>query len=76
MAEYRVFTRSWWKENPAYPNGLEPHAGPKRYKRVVFETEQEAREYAIAWNEANDAGRYSVKMEFESGNFTKGWNAS
>ena len=76
MTQYRVFIRSWWKENPAYPNGLEPHAGPKCYKRPVFETEKEAREYAKAWNAANDPGRYSVKMEFESGNFTKGWKAS
>jgi len=76
MTQYRVFTRSWWRDNPKYPNGLEPHAGPKNYKRVVFETEQEAREYALAWNEANDAGRYSVKMEFESGNYTRHWVAS
>jgi hypothetical protein len=72
MAQYRVFTRSWWKENPEYPNGLEPHAGPKRYKRAVFETEQEAREYCQEWNDLNAGGRLSVKMEFESGQFKLG----
>ena len=73
--QYRVFTRSWWIENPEYPNGLEPCAGPKRYKRAVFDNEHDAREYAKAWNNAHDAGRYSVKMEFESGHFKKGWKA-
>jgi hypothetical protein len=28
---YNVFTRTWWRNNPAYPNGLEPSPGRKRY---------------------------------------------
>ena len=66
MSQYKVFTRTWWTENPAYPNGLEPCAGPKTYKRRVFDTEQDAREYCQLWNDQNPPGRLSCKMEFES----------
>jgi hypothetical protein len=27
---YNVFTRTWWRENPAYPNGLEQWSGTRR----------------------------------------------
>lgn len=30
---YDVFIRTWWKENPAWPNGLEPQAGERSYLR-------------------------------------------
>lgn len=30
-ARYNVFTRTWWKPNPKWPNGREPHPGRKRY---------------------------------------------
>jgi hypothetical protein len=63
---YICFKRDWWRDNPKYPNGLEPHAGAKSYfKNKVFDTEQEAREFCQEYNENNDAGRYSRKMEFE-----------
>lgn len=42
---YNVFNRTWWKENPPWPNGLEPEAGlsrkaefeeaPAKYRREV-----------------------------------------
>jgi hypothetical protein len=40
---YRVFQRTWWKENPSWPHGLEPVAGRKTTVAVV-ETEEEARD--------------------------------
>lgn len=45
---YRVFKRSWWKENKdgTWPNGLEPCPGKRRYIRgAVFDTEEEARDF-------------------------------
>jgi len=39
---YRVFHRTWWRENPRWPNGLEPCAGRKTTAATV-ETEEEAR---------------------------------
>ena len=64
---YRCFTRTWWKDNPDWPNGLEPHAGRKKYRKdKTFQTLEEAREFCMDWNDNHDAGRYSYKMEFES----------
>jgi hypothetical protein len=41
---YRIFKRTWWVENPAWPNGLEPGADKRHYVRgLVCETEDEAR---------------------------------
>ena len=66
MMGFRCFSRTWWCENPSWPNGLEPEAGRKRYRRGArFETEEEARNYCIDWNDCHDGGRYSLKMEFE-----------
>ena len=28
---YICFKRDWWRDNPKYPNGLEPYAGAKSY---------------------------------------------
>ena len=71
---YRCFTRTWWKENSEWPNGLEPCAGQKKYVHgLCFDNEDDARQFAQAWNSENDPGRYSLKMEFESGEFTKSW---
>ena len=44
MKKYSVFTRTWWKFNKTWPNGLEPFPGEKSYIKH-FNTEQEAREY-------------------------------
>ena len=62
---YRVFTRTWWRENPAWPNGLEPCPGKRHYFHLRFASEQEAREYCQRWNRAHTAGRLSRKCEFE-----------
>ncbi len=62
---FRTFIRTWWKENPAWHNGLEPHAGPKNYTGDEYEDEDEARKASKAYNTTHDPGRYSEKMEFE-----------
>ena len=61
---YRVFKRTWWKDNPNWPDGLEPEAGPKRHI-CLARTEEEAQERCRKFNEENDAGRYSLKAEYE-----------
>ena len=62
---YQVFTRTWWKENPEWPDGREPCIGHRHYHPHRFETEQEAREYCQDWNATHEAGRLSRKCEFE-----------
>lgn len=59
-----VFTRTWWKDNPSWPNGLEPQAGDKHYiaRRVTM---AEARKICQEWNATHKPGRYSRKAEFE-----------
>lgn len=61
---YRTFTRTFWRENPAWPNGLEPCAGPRHY-HDDYDTMEEAREACREWNAEHDPGRLSRKMEFE-----------
>jgi hypothetical protein len=61
---YNVFHRTWWKENPSWPNGLEPGAG-KKMAIGEADTEDEAREMCREWNKAHKPGRYSDKAEFE-----------
>lgn len=61
---YRTFTRTWWKENPQWPNGLEPEAGKRRYHQD-YDTEQEALDACEQWNSTHNPGRYSRKMEYE-----------
>ena len=59
---YRVFTRTWWKDNPSWPGGLEPHLGRKTTLAQVG-TLREAQEIAKEYNDAHDPGRYSRKAE-------------
>jgi hypothetical protein len=61
---YQIFTRTWWRENEEWPNGLEPWPGRKR-RREVVDTEEEAIAYCVEWNANHDPGRYSLKAEFE-----------
>lgn len=64
---YRVFTRTWWKRNPSWPDGREPHVGRKSYAgHPSGVTEEEARTYCRQWNAENDPGPMSRKAEFES----------
>jgi len=62
---YRVFTRTWWKHNPAWPGGREPGAG-RRYTHFLTSDEEEARAYCQKWNETHKPGRLSRKCEWES----------
>ena len=61
---YVVFMRTWWRENPDYPDGLEPHLGARDVIATV-ETEGEARALCREINATNDPGRLSYKAEYE-----------
>jgi len=62
---FAVFTRTWWKESPDWPNGLEPEAGRKTYLERGLESEEDARALCHDWNRNHEAGRLSLKAEFE-----------
>jgi len=62
---YRVFTRTWWRNNPSYPNGLEPCAGHKTTICKRVGTEQEARTICQQYNNTHKPGRLSRKAEYE-----------
>jgi hypothetical protein len=61
---YRVFTRTWWKANPAWPGGREPSIG-RRYTLAIVETEDRARALCAAYKERNKPGLLSRKAEYE-----------
>jgi len=61
---FRTFTRTWWKENKSWPNGLEPEAGTAHY-HGRYENEKDARAACKQWNDTHDPGRLSIKMEYE-----------
>lgn len=65
MKNYIVFTRTWWKTNPNYPNGLEPNLGRKKVLRRGL-TRDEARQMCTEWNSNNNPGKLSRRAEFES----------
>tara|TARA_R110000851_G_scaffold174949_1_gene321146 strand:- start:711 stop:902 length:192 start_codon:yes stop_codon:yes gene_type:complete len=60
---FKVFSRTWWKENPDWPNGLEPSMGRKHTLDVVA-TEAEAVALCREYNK-RPSGRLSRKAEFE-----------
>ncbi len=62
---YNVFTRTWWKRNPAWPGGREPSAGRKTYLRKHV-TYADAREICRQYNETHEPGFLSRKAEFET----------
>jgi len=71
--KYRIFRRTWWKENPSYPNGLEPEPGPRHYVRgAVFDDEDKCRKECQRLNREAKSSltaeqrRLSLKYEFES----------
>jgi len=61
---YRVFHRTWWKLNPSWPSGLEPHLGNKALIGFA-EDQDEARSMCKEWNAEHDEGRFGDKAEFE-----------
>lgn len=62
---YYTFTRTWWRENPRWPNGLEPQAGRKRRTGHTFTHESEAQRFCKNYNETHNPGRLSRKCEYE-----------
>lgn len=63
---YRIFTRTWWRHNPSWPNGLEPCPGRKSYHGYPHRvTEVEAQTYCQHWNTTHTPGRLSRKAEYE-----------
>ena len=62
---YRVFTRTWWKDNKSWPDGLEPCAG-RKYTLDRVNTEEEALEICEEYNSTHKPGRYSRKAEYMS----------
>jgi hypothetical protein len=61
---FRTFTRAWWRENPAWPNGREPHAGRRTYHGRYY-NEDEARAACQEYNATHEPGPLSIKMEYE-----------
>ena len=66
MSGYKVYHRTWWTNNPSWPNGLEPGAGRKTTIRARVDTIEQARDIAQVWNANHEPGRLSRKAEFES----------
>lgn len=64
MAGYRIFTRTWWRDNPSWPNGLEPSPG-RKYTIDTANSYEEAQEVCRKYNETHKPGRLSRKAEFE-----------
>jgi hypothetical protein len=64
MKNYRIFTRTWWKNNPNWPNGLEPCPGRKTTLDFAS-TETEARAICQEYNAKHNPGRLSRKAEYE-----------
>lgn len=62
---FRVFTRTWWRDNPQWPNGLEPCAGRKTVLRKSVESEADARAICQDYNRTHTPGRLSRKAEYE-----------
>lgn len=62
---YRVFHRTWWKENPSWPNGLEPEPGMETDIDIV-DTEVEARKMCAEWNSRHNPGRLSRRAEYKT----------
>ncbi len=62
---YKVFVRNWRKDNPAWPNGLEPDATGRKHTLDKVATEEEAREICKEYNSTHEPGRYSRKAEYE-----------
>lgn len=62
---YNVFVRTWWINNPSWPDGREPGAGKKRYIRKHV-TEADAQAICREYNATHNPGRLSKKAEYES----------
>lgn len=61
---FKVFHRTWWRNNPEWPDGLEPHAG-RRTHICYAKTREEAVRICKEWNASHKPGRLSRKAEFD-----------
>jgi hypothetical protein len=64
---WRSFIRTWGRNNPAYPGGLEPYVGRRSCIRY-HDTEEDARIRCSMYNSRHKPGRLSRKAEYESFN--------
>ncbi len=62
---YKVFTRTWWKRNPKYPDGRELYVGWKTTIRKLVGTEKEARSICQQYSASHEPGPMSRKAEYE-----------
>ena len=62
---FRVFSRTWWKRNPSWPDGREPCAGRKTTLARNVKTEAEARAICERYNATHEPGPLSRKAEYE-----------
>jgi hypothetical protein len=63
--KYRVFHRTWWTVNPAWPDGREPGAG-KKYDIGFAGSEKLARSMCARYNATHEPGPLSDKAEYET----------
>lgn len=61
---YKVFHRTWWRDNPEWPGGLEPHVGRKTTLGYAS-SEDDARALCQEYNSTHEPGRLSRKAEYE-----------
>ena len=68
MPKYEIRVRNWWKLNPSWPDGREPHAIPWDQARKIgtADTEAEAREMCAEYNATHKPGKLSRKAEYSS----------
>lgn len=64
MSTYRVFTRNWWKRNPAYPNGLEPNSTARKHTIGKVSTPEAAQDMCRVYNLNHKPGRLGRKAEY------------
>tara|TARA_R110001606_G_scaffold350718_1_gene500877 strand:- start:94 stop:288 length:195 start_codon:yes stop_codon:yes gene_type:complete len=61
---YEVFHRTWWRINPDWPDGLEPHAGRKSHMAYAA-TEEIAQYMCKEYNDNHKPGQLSRKAEYD-----------
>jgi len=64
---YTVFTRTWWRENPDWPDGLEPCVGRKRtigHCDTIEAARRMCRQYNETTGQTKANRRLSRKAEF------------
>ncbi len=62
---YDVFIRRWYRANPKYPGGLEPHLGRKTFLAHNV-TREEALRLCEQYNSTHNPGKFQLKAEFQS----------